>query len=57
MGLPVLSGMEAWSLLRSYLKTMWPRWRTPEMTRSKPWGAMKGSSEPGGVSPPSEALG
>lgn len=35
--LPVLSGIEAWSVLRSFLKTMLPSWRTPEITFSRPF--------------------
>ena len=33
---PVLSGMEAWSVWRSFLKLMFPSWRTEDTTFSMP---------------------
>lgn len=41
----MLSGMDAWSVLRSFLKTMLPSCSTPEMTRSKPWATKAGQQQ------------
>lgn len=38
---PVLSGMEAWSVLRSFFKTMLPNWRTAETIRSMAKGRQR----------------
>ena len=42
---PVLSGMEAWSVFRSLFRTMLPNWRTAETIRSMAKGQQRERSQ------------
>ena len=41
VAVPVLSGMEAWSVFRSLFRTMLPNWRTAETIRSMAKGQQR----------------